>query len=435
MLDQLTKLVAEIESEKNIYFFFKPEILDFTDKEIVPELYFSTSSKDFNFQLTDENIYKILPLLKFIFKKDKKIITWNWKNFATYILGKTKKSYFIDSAIIDLKIIESYSGKKNKPPKNLTEALNRLKDLITSGIWKEIEPIYKKLHLPLITTVIPHIETTALIDPLTGGNVYGYYDIDGQENGRLRCFQAFKQGFVPHTMTPDIKDRIKPQENKFFMNFDFKGMEVYTLAWLTKDPLLIECCRQEQEDVYLAIWEKITGKFEKNNRDLVKKIFLPTIYGQSARSLSEHCKIELHLAETIKKQIDTLFPTVLTFFESSLKQLQDLGYAKDCFGKRRQIEVHKDYLVRNFSVQSPAAVVCLEKLINLYFALKDKTDIAYSIHDGYVVYATRENWKTIYKIGRDILTSESEFCPGLKLKVAVKAGVKLNDMKPLEKKK
>lgn len=437
MLETLAKLLSDTAGQ-NIFLRIAPDVLDFTEKEVAPELFFFVQGgKEFSLVLTQENIQPVLTMLRLsIFDKGMKILTWNWKNLATYVLAKTGKKYSVDGAIIDLKIIESYAGRKFKCPKNLIEALNRLKDLITTGIWKEIEPIYKKLHIPLLTTVIPHLETTGIMDPQSGGKVFAHYDIDGQENGRLRCAQAFKMGFVPHAMTPETRELLKPrQHDELFMLFDFKGQEVFTLAWMSQDPLLLELCKYP--DVYLAIYEKIFEKQAEDvgeARNLTKKFFLPVIYGQSAYALGQRCSLSQTSAELIIQRIDTLFPAVSTFIEGYQKQLQDTGYAKDIFGKRRTFEAGKEYSVRNFAVQSPSAVVCLEKLTHLYFALKDKADLAYTVHDGYVVYATKENWKSVFKTGYEVLSGESEFCPGLKLKVAVKAGRNLNDLKSLARK-
>ena len=117
------------------------------------------------------------------------------------------------------------------------------------------------------------------------------------------------------------------------------------------------------------------------------------------------------------------------------QQLRETGYAKDIFGKRRlNFEKGKEYLVRNFCVQAPAATVCSEKLISLYFALKGKADISYTVHDGFVVYATKDNWKQVFVTGYEILTGESVLCPGLRLKVACRAGRNLNGLKPLVRK-
>ena len=64
-------------------------------------------------------------------------------------------------------------------------------------------------------------------------------------------------------------------------------------------------------------------------------------------------------------------------------------------------------------------------------SLKDKAEIAYTIHDGYVVYVTKDNWKQVYRKSMESLTSDSELCPGLKLKVSCRGGRNLNDLKTI----
>lgn len=428
---QLSKALLDVVGP-NLYVVFKPEVLDFTNPNLIPEIEIFSSSGHLKITVTSEILPILLSMMKLsLFVKGNKIITWNWKNFVSFVLFKTGKLYSVDGVLIDLKIIEAYCGRKLNAPKTLVEAMNRLKNLITTGMWKEVESIYRSLYLPLITTVIPHLETVGILNTNIGQKVHAYYEINGQENGRLKCSDFYNQGFIPHALNSEVRQVLKPRlESDLFMVFDFKGMEVFMLAWMSKDPLLEELCKEP--DIYFALYEKITGKkCEKNDREIAKKFFLPIIYGQSAYSLSQRCGIALDAAEFILDRIYTLFPVALAFIESYQKQLQELGYAKDIFSKRRTFEEGKEYSVRNFAIQSPASVVCLEKLTNLYFAFKGKTDLAYTVHDGYVVYATKDNWKTIVKTGRDVLTGESNFCPGLRLRVTCRAGRNLNDLKLL----
>jgi hypothetical protein len=252
-----------------------------------------------------------------------KILTWNWKNFASYVLSKTKKDYSVDGSIIDLKIIESYSGKKTKPPIDFNEAKNRLRDLFTSGVWKEVENVYKNLHLPLMTNVIPNLENSGIISVSDGKMLHAYYEIDGQENGRLRCSKAFNASFVPHAMTPELRESLKGRDaEEFFMSFDFKGQEVYQLAWLSNDPLLKNLCKMP--DIYRGLYEVIMEdkNFDKNKRDFAKKIFLPVIYGQSANMLAQRCGLQQSVAEEKIQKIQTLFPEVFKFTDKYLKQAQ-----------------------------------------------------------------------------------------------------------------
>lgn len=402
--------------EQNFFISFVPEIMDFTD-EVNPEIKLQFQNGRSYTIILEKDLPLIIEMLKLsIFAKNKKVLTWNWKNFISYLLAKTGKLYTIEGTIIDLKILESYSGIKKKVPKTLVEALNRLKTVV-STTWKEIEPVYKNLHIPLITTVIPKLEVVGILSKPENNKVYAYYEIDGQDNGRLKCHKAYKAGFVPHVLRAEEKNNLLPRQDEFFMFFDFKAMEVYILAWLSKDPLLNELC--QKKDVYLEIYERIYDKKgEEKDRILAKNIFLPVIYGKRDDPL-------------IVDKIHKLFPVALDYVtKSEMVQEKQLDvYAKDFFGKRRYFGVGEEYLIRNFLIQSPASVVCLEKLVQLYYSLKEKTDIVISVHDGYFLYANKDNWQEIYKIGKDVLTDESKFCPGLKLSVVCRGGRNLNNLK------
>ena len=164
-------------------------------------------------------------------------------------------------------------------------------------------------------------------------------------------------------------------------------------------------------------------------------LFRSVIYGQSAYSLSSRSGLAIDVTEMIVERIHLLFSTALAFVESYQTQISQNGFVKDIFGRRRyNFEEGKEYAVRNFCVQAPSSIICLEKLIHLHFALKEHTDIAYTIHDGYVAYANKKNFRKIQRIGLEILTSESELSPGLRLRVACRAGKSLNDMKLLDNK-
>jgi hypothetical protein len=439
--ESLAKLLTEID-HKTLFLRFNPEVLDFTDKESSCELqFFIPDGRTFKIDLKDESMPLVLSFLGIsLFEKDCKIFTWNWKCFASYVFAKRNKFYDVKASIVDIKIIESFSGIKKNAPESYVEAFNRIKNLVSSGFWKESESVYKNIHLPLMTTVIPSLENIGIVDSSLHSKVHAYYEIDGQDNGRLKCFGAFKNFYVPHTMGSELKEVLKPVGyDNFFMSFDFKGMEVFVLAHLSKDRNLLRLC--DQEDIYLSLYRVLIGQEkEKNDRELAKKCFLPVIYGQSARSLSLRCGLAADVAEKVVERISSLFPTAISFVADCESKVKKDGYAKDVFGKRRSnFEVGKEYLARNFAVQSPAATICLEKLISLYFclqklneSLKDKAEIAYTVHDGYVVYATKENWKQVYKKCMDALTSESELCPGLKLKVSCKGGRNLNDLKVIK---
>jgi DNA polymerase I-like protein with 3'-5' exonuclease and polymerase domains len=148
--------------------------------------------------------------------------------------------------------------------------------------------------------------------------------------------------------------------------------------------------------------------------------------------LSQRCGFVIDVAEQVVERISSSFSASCSFVAKYENDLKKNGFVQDVFGKRRyNFEQGKEYLAKNFSIQSPAATICLEKLINLYFVLKDKAKIAYTVHDGYAVYVNKNNWKQIYKNCMEILTSESNLCAGLHLKVSCRGGRNLNDLKSI----
>lgn len=436
MNSEVIDFLSQIKTGSTLYFRFHPEVLDFTDKSF-EKCNLLIQTKEMSKEIVVSNdidyINMLISLLKLtLFSKDNKVICWNIKNFISFVKYKTRKDLNLDCSLIDLKILELYLGRKNKEPDNFSNALLRLKSIVQSGEWKEVEEVYKNIFIPLITRVIPSLETTHVLNDV--GMLFPYYEINGQDNGRMKCSKLYSMGYIPHTLSFEEKKIIKPRSyDEIFLSFDYKGMEVFVLANLSKDLLLLDLCKSK--DVYFAIADQILDiDLEKKSRELAKKIFLPTIYGQTAYSLNKSCDISLNVAEKIQNKINLLFPSSIKFVESYQSFIKQFGYAKDVFGKKRyNFEEGKDYAGRNFSIQSPSSLICLEKLINLHFAIEGKADIAYTVHDGYVVYANKENWKDICKICYNSLITESELCSGLKLKVTCKAGTDLNNMKLLNR--
>ena len=335
--NQLATVLTSVDANC-VYLRFNPDVFDFTDLGSPAQIQvFTGPDSHFVVTLSEENICLTLSMFQIsLFSKDKKIIVWDWKSFVSYVKFVTKTDFTVECSIIDLKVIESYGGIKLKSPESLTESLNRLRNILSSGIWKDIESIYRKIHLPLITTVLPSIETTGIIDPDQQAMAYSHYEIDGQDNGRFRSFDAFKYSFLPHNLKPEKKEVLKARsQDELFMLFDFKGMEVYMLAWMSKDPLLQRLCREA--DIYSELYRCLTEKEPvcKEDREFAKKCFLPHIYGQSAYSLSQRCGVAMDIAERVVERISSLFPTALMFVAGYEQQLRETGYAKDIFGKRR----------------------------------------------------------------------------------------------------
>jgi DNA polymerase I-like protein with 3'-5' exonuclease and polymerase domains len=93
----------------------------------------------------------------------------------------------------------------------------------------------------------------------------------------------------------------------------------------------------------------------------------------------------------------------------------------------------ESYAARNFVVQGVAATACQEKLVELFGALNnpEKAYIAFSVHAGFGLVVQTNAARETYKSVKEILEAESKLCPGLKMKVQIKFGGRLDSMKVL----
>ncbi len=434
---QVSQILADVASGNVVYVYCRPDVLDFSSADGKGELVICCQGDDeYVLQLDREIVQHIWFRLQLsIFAAGKKVFGWNLKNLFSYLRHHGGKDFKTEANLIDLKVIESYLGISQKRPGSLADAMARVRHIFNSGIWKDVQPIYKRIHLPLITQTIPAIETLGVLDKRLESVVYPHYQIDGQVNGRLKSDKSFALGFVPHTMSEDDREAILPRGlEDMFMYFDYKNMEVAVLQWLSKDKKLGE--HLETPDVYAAIYEQVIGKkCEEGQREVAKNFFLPVIYGLSASGLVEKFKtkhnmvISFDAAQAIVDRINDSYGTATDWIGGSQQHAEISHVARDFYGRRREFP-DDAYLVRGFKVQAPAATICLDRLIHLQRSIP----VVMHIHDGYVALANKGNWQSVYKTAKGILEAESDFFQGLKLKVNCKAGRNLNRLKPIGKK-
>jgi hypothetical protein len=234
-----------------------PEILDFTtDAEF--KLFIFGSGKKLELSVNKTNIHSICGILSVsLFDEGVSVLGWNFKSLFSYFTFYLKKPFVPQSSILDLKVVESFNGiRKQKAPESLAEAIARYRSLGEAS-WISI---YKKIHLPLITKVIPYMETFPLVDKLDRKLKYAYYEIEGQTNGRLQVSDAFNFSYNPHNMSEKRSSFLRPSiPNNLFCYMDYKHMEVTVLAYLSQDGKLKELLASGG-DLYSDIYQIITGE-------------------------------------------------------------------------------------------------------------------------------------------------------------------------------
>jgi hypothetical protein len=323
-------------------------------------------------------------------------------------------------SILDLRVIGAYLVDRSSAPSTFEEVIQKAQTLRENDNWKNV---YNKIHLPLICDVVPELENIGILDATGGKVLRAYYEIEGQRNGRFSCPVNFKDGYNPHSLGPEEKSRFRPVgEHKRFLYLDFRNMEVVVLQWLSKDEKLGNILHNS-DDFYKTLFKLITGKEceSPSHRDFCKKIFLPVVYGMSSKTMAEKLKISRNFADFIVNRINSVFSSAMSYVQKQ----QDNRVTSDCLGRTRDFDQY--HKVRNFVVQSPAATVCLEKLIALKQMLDGTdTDIGFHLHDGYCLYVPTKQTTYFTRRAVEILESPSEILPGLEMKVTCKVGPNLN---------
>lgn len=426
---QLASDISELLNGTNKAFVcFTPETLDFTKigKAGLMSLY--VHGKKLDILLSSENILDVCGILQAsIFSKGFILLAWGIKSFFSYIRFFSQKELIPEAILIDLKVIEKFLDIEKEPPTSLTEADNRAKVL---GKFSEWQTLYKQVFLPLIIKVIPGMETTALLHTDYRTPVHCHYEIEGQRGGRLSGSSIFERSFNAHTMGEDVKRKLKPVGfDKVFLYLDFKQMEVWMLSYLSKDPLLQELLGSGK-DFYKVVYGLITGNENASDsaRKHCKLIFIQIIYGMTVSTLAKKFQIGYDLAHSIHENLRNSFPTAFSWLDNRLETIQD-DIGKDYFGRPRNFK-DKPYRIRNFSVQAPSAMFCLERLVELYKSLKSyDSQVCFNVHDGYGVICTADNYKEVYEVAMESLEGESLLLPGLKVPVECQLGIKLDQMR------
>ncbi len=422
-----------------IYFFLDPPIHDFTSV-YEGNLCIHSQDDELSIPLATMDLDSLVPNLQYtIFEPSRSVLTWDIKSFLSYLRYHHRHGYVPQCDIIDLKYGSSYMGLRGSPqPTSFKDALALSRSFITNPGWQQAN---QHVFLPLSLEVLPGIETRGLQDIAAGEVRYSWYEIEGQTNGRLAAQKPTGRYLTVHSMDMVQKAKLRPRrpeasEKWMFLEFDYKNMEVMILHWLTKDEA-IGAILDSGKDFYSSVAENCWPNMlhgpcieGADLRRVGKLSFLPAMYGASPESLQKRLHGTGDFAAAILTNIKEKFSKSEKWLAAKQGELAENAIAEDYFGRKRNFAKEPPYKRRNFEIQSPAALFCLERLCRLYQALPE--NIVIHIHDGYILTARQQDVATVAKTAREVLESPSPLCPDLELKTSLKVGSHLADMKSVD---
>lgn len=359
---------------------------------------------------------------------DRRLYAWDWKTLSSFLLGRHGVSLVPSNSLVDLKLLESMGDVRRACPESAGEFLSRLKSAMSHPGWRDFQPVYRRVYCPMSTVALPELESAGI---LADDRLHAHYELAGQDNGRLLCHKAFERGYNPHVITPEQKSSYKPLGlDHVFVSFDYSGMEAAMLAWLSEDAGLARMC--SSGDLYRSVYEELTRTpcDAPEKRSMCKSFLLPMFYGMGVRAVSERTGLPEVACESLRERLRSSFGVAWGFVEDAQSSAESGGSVTDRFGKTRFMP-DRFYRARNFAVQSPAAVFCMDGLLRLRESLNGMGKVLYNVHDGYVASVPRDRARDALLAGKEALESESHLFPGLSIGVTCSAGRSLADMKRL----
>lgn len=366
-----------------------------------------------------------------LFNPSKVIICWDIKQLFSYFRYHLPRNFRfpISCRFVDLKLMESYMDIHLSKPTSYQEATDRARTLMGND---RLLKVNTEIYTPLACEVLPSIETLGLANKDTKQVEFCYYVIEGSVNGRLTSKQAFDGCFMPLNSSQEDRKRYVAGHERKFLAFDYKHYEASVLQWLSSDPKL-GAIIDSDKDVYETIYKLINNSkvCTTEGRTLIKNIFLPFAYGLGVNGIAEKEKISINGAKYLVEKLISLFPVAFEWIKSWEGKIKKDPITMDCFGRKFNFAQREPNGVRCAVVQSPAALVSLEKLIKLYQQKCASMEVVATVHDACVCTVDRQLVQTVADHIKEILESPSALAPELKLKVKVVTGDNWGEMKEL----
>lgn len=418
---------------KDFYFYLNKENPDWSKRDSNVDLIICFDNKRITLPLSEEkNILYLTSSLHHFVSPNSVVIAWAAKDIFSYLKGRTEINLELNNIIYDLSIISSYFDFQDNKPDNLKDAFTLFKKAIKDSNWKNFLNLYENIYNPLLSRVLPNIETNCLIDNNRKTCVYPTYVLEGQANGRLKTVKINSCSYNPHSIGNSEKINLRPPDyDEVFVYFDYKNMEVNVLQWLSKDDELFSIINSGK-DLYKEIWSRVTKQDSTDkHRILCKNIFLPVVFGQGPKSLAKKVGISEEIATRLIDSLVRSFPVAFNWVKSQHSDGNKI--ATDVFGRKRKFEDQEQYKIKNFCIQSPASIICLRKLVKLHDALDGKANICFHVHDGYCVLCKKKDIDMVSKIGTKVLEEEDDLFPGLRLNITCNFGHNLNNLQSFKK--
>jgi len=269
------------------------------------------------------------------------------------------------------------------------------------------------------------------------GRLHTHYVQTGAATGRLASKDPNLQNIpIREEEGRRIRAAFVPAPGMRFISADYSQIELAILAWLSKDPILLQAFH-EGRDIHRQTASLIFGAPEADvtpdQRRVGKTINFGVVYGMSSFGLSQQLKIARGDADRFIKTYFQRYEGVDRFLKETIRGAQETGFVTTFMGRRRRIlainsqnRTEKQAAERvavNSPIQGSAADIVKMAMINLSRRLsreKLATRILLQVHDEIILESPVEECERAAQIVGDVMEHVTE--QSIPLKVHVETG-------------
>jgi len=268
------------------------------------------------------------------------------------------------------------------------------------------DPVPEKIlsHRKLSKLKSTYVDALPLLVNEETGRLHTHYVQTGAATGRLASKDPNLQNIpIREEEGRRIRAAFVPAPGMRFVSADYAQIELAILAYLSKDPILLDAFAQSK-DVHRQTSSLIFGVPEDqvtpDQRRVGKTINFGVVYGMSAFGLAQSLRIPRADADRFITTYFQRFQGVDRFLKETIKSAEDTGFVRTLMGRRRRVtainsknrteKTGAERIAVNSPIQGTAADIVKMAMVQLFHRLtaeKLSARVLLQVHDEIILEA------------------------------------------------
>ena len=252
------------------------------------------------------------------------------------------------------------------------------------------------------------------------GRLHTHYVQTGAATGRLASKDPNLQNIpIREEEGRRIRSAFVPAPGMRFVSADYSQIELAILAWLSKDPVLLQAFR-EGRDIHRQtaslIFSVPESEVTPDQRRVGKTISFGVVYGMSAYGLSQSLRIPKADADRFIKTYFQRYEGVNRYLKETIRVAEQNGFVTTLMGRRRRIiairspnrteKAGAERVAVNSPIQGTAADIVKLAMVKLSSRLREErlgARILLQVHDEIILESPAQECEKALHVVEDVM--------------------------------